>query len=114
MPGSHLTVGILLYQDYETLDVMGPVEFLGVPCVKEIFNMLFISCSGDPVRSAQGVITTPGHSFASCPVLDVLLVPGKTQHPKPSVPAAVSMYANLVSRITKACTVQQEAQAQGS
>ena len=71
-----LAVGILLYQDYETLDLMGPVEFLGVPCVKEKFELLFISPQGDPVTSAQGVITAPTHSFASCPLLDVLLVPG--------------------------------------
>ena len=69
-------VGIYLFQDYETLDVMGPAELLGVPPTKDKFQLLFISQDGGHVTSAQGVTTVPAHSFANCPVLDVLLVPG--------------------------------------
>ena len=71
-----LTVGIYLFQDYETLDVMGPAELLAVPPTKDKFELLFISQDGGHVKSAQGVTTVPAHSFANCPVLDILLVPG--------------------------------------
>lgn len=71
-----LLVGILLYTDYETLDVMGPVELLGVPPVRDKFSLRFITVDGKHARSAQGVVTVPDHSFGDCPKLDVLLVPG--------------------------------------
>lgn len=71
-----VVVGIYLFQGYETLDVMGPAELLGVPPTKDKFQLLFISQDGGHVSSAQGVTTVPSHSFANCPVLDVLLVPG--------------------------------------
>lgn len=70
------TVGIMLYADYETLDVMGPVELLGVPPVKNHYNLRFVTHDGKQVQSAQGVITVPNHSFQDCPRLDILLVPG--------------------------------------
>ena len=75
-----LAVGILLFSDYETLDVMGPVELLGVPPSKSHFSFFFITQDGQQVRSAQGVVTVPDHSVDSCLHLDVLLVPGDTQH----------------------------------
>ena len=72
-----LTVGVFLYDAYETLDVMGPVELLGVPPVKDKFVLRFITQDGRQVKSAQGVVTVPDHSFTTCPGLDVLLVPGR-------------------------------------
>lgn len=71
-----LTVGIFLFPDYETLDVMGPVELLGSPSVKDKFTLLFVTEDGEAASSAQGVNCVSHHSFASCPLLDVLVVPG--------------------------------------
>ena len=71
-----LVVGILLYPDYETLDVMGPVELLGVPPIQDKVQLSFITQTGEQVTSAQGLNTVPDHSFHHKPKLDVLLVPG--------------------------------------
>ena len=69
-------VGVLLYPNYETLDVMGPVELLGVPPIQDKVQLTFITQTGQHVKSAQNVNTVPDHSFNDCPKLDVLLVPG--------------------------------------
>ena len=77
MANSSLTVGIILYPGFDTLDVMGPVELLAVPIVKEQFKLVFISLDGQAVTSAAGVQVIPDHSCADYPQLDALFVPGK-------------------------------------
>jgi len=46
------------------------------PPVKDKFTLLFVTQDGEAASSAQGVNCVPHHSFASCPLLDVLVVPG--------------------------------------
>lgn len=66
-------VGIVLYPDFEVLDVFGPVEMWAyVPD----FEIVLISESGGPVRSAQGVTVLSDHSFETAPPLDMMMVPG--------------------------------------
>ena len=68
-----LTIGIVLFDGFETLDVFGPVQMLGrLPKHK----LVAISETGAPVTSAQGLTTEVHHDFASAPPLHVLLVPG--------------------------------------
>ena len=68
-----LTIGIVLFDGFETLDVFGPVQMLGrLPKHK----LVAISQTGAPVTSAQGLTTVVHHDFASAPPLHVLLVPG--------------------------------------
>lgn len=69
-------MGIVLYPGFDTLDVMGPVELLAVPVVKDRFKLSLISLDGQAVTSAAGVKVIPDHSCADHPPLDVLLVPG--------------------------------------
>ena len=76
MSGSSLIAGIILYPDFDTLDVMGPVELLAAPAVQDKFKLVFISRDGQPVTSAAGVKVVPDHSWATHPPLDLLLVPG--------------------------------------
>ncbi len=68
-------IGIVLFDEFETLDVFGPVQMWG-----RLANhgLTFASADGRPVRSSQGVRITPDHSFASAPQFDVLMVPGGT------------------------------------
>ena len=73
-----LTVGIILYPGFDTLDVMGPVELLSVPVVKDKIRLILMSLDGQPVTSAAGVRVVPDHCSADHPALEVLLVPGKT------------------------------------
>jgi putative intracellular protease/amidase len=65
------TIAIVLFDKFETLDVMGPVEVFG--CLPEC-QIHFISYSGGEVTSSQGV--TVKTEIADVPHFDVLLIPG--------------------------------------
>ncbi len=65
---------IILYNDFETLDVFGPVEVLGR--LKDHFSLQYVSREGGTVTSAQNVPvvtrTMPDHAGAEA----ILLIPG--------------------------------------
>ncbi len=71
------TIGILIYNDVEELDFVGPWEVLTPkPALAERNRVLTIAESDAPVRCAKGLRVLPDTSFADAPRLDVLLVPG--------------------------------------
>ncbi|WP_238714761.1 MULTISPECIES: DJ-1/PfpI family protein [Tenebrionibacter/Tenebrionicola group] len=65
------TIAVVLFDDFETLDAMGPIEVFG--CQKEC-QLRFISREGGIIRSYQGVkvITEQAEGIN----IDALLVPG--------------------------------------
>ena len=73
-----MTFGFLLFNDLEELDLIGPWEMItmwgkhaGGPehCVMIAENM-------KPIICAKGLSVNPHTSFADCPELDYLLIPG--------------------------------------
>lgn len=72
-------VAILLFDDVEVLDFAGPFEVFSV-CGRrsqlEPFTVSTVSERGQEVHARNGLVVRPTHSFASCPEIDVLLVPG--------------------------------------
>jgi transcriptional regulator GlxA family with amidase domain len=67
-------LGVLLFPGFELLDTFGPLEMFGnMPGMIEIVT---IGQEKGPVRSGQGPSTVAEHSFADCPQLDLLLIPG--------------------------------------
>lgn len=73
-----MNFGILVFDDVEELDFVGPWEMLTMwsklaegpsPC-------LIVAQNPGPVRCAKGLSINPHVSFADCPPLDYLLVPG--------------------------------------
>jgi transcriptional regulator GlxA family with amidase domain len=73
------TIGIVLFDEVEVLDFAGPFEVFSV-CGRrhqlDLFHVLTISERGQPIAARNGLVVTPSHSFATCPPLDILLVPG--------------------------------------
>src|SRR5262244_3549151 len=72
-----VTTGILLFEDFEELDAVGPWEVFTV--ARQLFpenRVVTIARTREPVRAAKGMRVLPDHSFADAPALDVLLVPG--------------------------------------
>lgn len=67
------TVGVVLYEGFEVLDVFGPIEMWGY--VKE-FDVVTVAAKAGPVRSTQGVDVVAQYSFDDCPPLQILMVPG--------------------------------------
>jgi transcriptional regulator GlxA family with amidase domain len=81
---NHKRVGILLFNDIEVLDFCGPFEVFSVARLDEErrrqdpspLEVLLVAESRDTVTTAGGMKVLPMASFAGCPPLDILVVPG--------------------------------------
>ena len=79
-----LTVGILIFDQVEVLDVAGPFEVLSVTRLNDEhrweesspFRVLLISETMDQVLAYGGLRLTPDITTDNCPELDLLIVPG--------------------------------------
>jgi transcriptional regulator GlxA family with amidase domain len=67
-------IGVLLFKDFETLDVFGPVEIFGV--LKDFYRISFYSESGGIINNSHGVAieTLPLDRIEESP--DIFLIPG--------------------------------------
>src|SRR5688500_11926251 len=73
------SVGILLFDDVEVLDFAGPFEVFSVAGRRDnldLFDVFTVSEKPGPIAARNRLIVTPTHSFATCPSIDVLVVPG--------------------------------------
>jgi transcriptional regulator GlxA family with amidase domain len=72
-----ITTGILLFEDFEELDAVGPWEvFTMAKGISAQDRVVTIAATREPVRAAKGLRVLPDHSFADAPALDIVLVPG--------------------------------------
>lgn len=69
-----MTLGVLLYNDFELLDVFGPVEMFGN--VGDELKIVMVAEKAGEVKSYQGPKAVADVGFDDCPHLDILLVPG--------------------------------------
>ena len=73
------TVGILIFDEVEVLDFAGPFEVFSVSGRRhqlDLFRVVTVSERGQPIAARNGLLVMPTHSFANCPALDLVLVPG--------------------------------------
>jgi len=72
-----ITTGMLIFDDAEELDFVGPWEvFTMVRHIVPDDRVVTIAATREPIRAAKGMRIIPDHSFADAPALDVVLVPG--------------------------------------
>jgi transcriptional regulator GlxA family with amidase domain len=79
-----VTVGILIFNEVEVLDVAGPFEVFSVTRLNEErrqiepspFRVLLLGEKIDQVLAIGGLRLTPDVTFHNCPGLDLLIVPG--------------------------------------
>ena len=79
-----LTVGILVFDQVEVLDVTGPFEVFSVTRLNESmrqnepspFRVLLVSEKVEPIHAVGGLRLLPDVSICECPQLDLLVVPG--------------------------------------
>jgi transcriptional regulator GlxA family with amidase domain len=72
-----MKVGILLFNEVEELDFVGPLEVFGVASrLGESLTVLTVSKEGHMIQGRYGLRVQPGYSFANCPPLNLLIVPG--------------------------------------
>jgi transcriptional regulator GlxA family with amidase domain len=72
-------IGILLFDDFEELDAVGPWEVLAFwtrEYPDDGWTVSMFTRDGGPVVAAKGLRITPDHSYDTVPAMDVLLYPG--------------------------------------
>lgn len=68
-----LQIGFLLFPRVQQLDLTGPYEvFASLPDAR----VHLVARSAEPVTTATGLVLIPTATFAGCPALDMLCVPG--------------------------------------
>lgn len=67
-------VGCVIFEDFETLDMMGPIELFGM--YPETFEIVMVAEGNAPIASAQGPRTMVDRPFSDSGHFDILLVPG--------------------------------------
>lgn len=72
-----MRVGILVFDDVEELDFVGPLEVFGVASrLAGDLDLITVSKQGQPIRGRYGLRVQPDYSYSSCPPLDMLVIPG--------------------------------------
>ncbi|MDD2467228.1 MAG: DJ-1/PfpI family protein [Desulfobulbus sp.] len=73
-----MKVGIVLFPEVEELDFVGPWEMISMwgAHAEGPEQRLMVAQSTEPVTCAKGMTVVPGVSFAQCPLLDIMVVPG--------------------------------------
>ena len=67
-------VGVLLFEDFETLDVFGPVEILGR--LKDLYTIHFYSLAGGQIRNSHSVSILTEQLETINDGVDIFLIPG--------------------------------------
>ncbi|NKB75347.1 MAG: DJ-1/PfpI family protein [Synechococcus sp. s2_metabat2_7] len=73
---SKRSIGVLLFEGFELLDVFGPLEMFGMAA--EDFEIRLIAERGGVVASRQGPKSVIDDQLSAAPAIDVLFVPGGT------------------------------------
>ena len=72
-------IGIVVFDDVEELDAVGPWEILAnwtLTYPQDGWTVSFVSKDGQPVRASKGLVLGAHHSFADVPAMAVLVHPG--------------------------------------
>jgi transcriptional regulator GlxA family with amidase domain len=103
------TIGLVLFDDAEELDFVGPWEVFTMATADLAGSrVLTLAERSGPVRCAKGLRVLPDCEFASSPELDVVLVPGgQGTRREVDNPALLDWLAKAAARcqwVTSVCT----------
>jgi transcriptional regulator GlxA family with amidase domain len=100
------TLGVLLFPEFELLDVFGPLEAFGH--AKDFFRIVTVAERPGPVTSAQGPRAVADFGFDDCPALDIVLVPGgmgtRREVDNVSLVDWIARQATRAETLTSVCT----------
>lgn len=105
-----MRVGILLFPKVEELDFAGPWEMLTMWSrhADGPESCLTVAESRGPIECAKGLSVNPHASFADCPALDYLLIPGgpgaRTEADNATLVDFVSAQARSCKGVLSVCT----------
>lgn len=104
-----MRIGILLFNEVEELDFVGPFEVLGIASkLKGGLQIVTVSKDGKQIRGRYGLKVQPDCNFINCPKLDLLIIPGgkgareKVRYDEESI-AFVRAHASR-AKIASVCT----------
>ena len=76
-------IGIVGYEDAETLDIAGPAEAFSSAMTRDgnakdrpCYRVIIIAPTNKPFRTSTGIVIKPEWTFLDAPALDTLVVPG--------------------------------------
>lgn len=107
------TVGILIFPDVEVLDFCGPYEVFATARLDEArqtapFAVLLVAEHDGPIAARGGMRVLPDVTTATCPPLDILVVPGgwgvRAQLHNPHLLAWIAAQGIQVETLTSVCT----------
>lgn len=105
-----MNVGIVIFPEVEELDFVGPWEIISMWSVhaEGPEQRFIVAQSTDPVTCAKGLTVVPGVSFAQCPPLDILVVPGgqgtRKEIDNESLISFISQQAKHCKAVLSVCT----------
>ncbi len=105
-----MNFGVLIFPRVEELDFAGPWEMLTMwrEHVQGPERCLIVAQSTEPVVCAKGLSVNPHVSFAECPPLDFLLVPGgqgtRQEIDNPELIAFIVAQARHCQAVVSVCT----------
>lgn len=109
-------VGILVFPNVEVLDFCGPFEVFSVTRMNEDtrreesspFEVLVVAETAEPVMATGGLKVIPDVTTATCPPLDVLVVPGgfgtRSEIKNERLVAWIAERGKKVETLTSVCT----------
>ena len=77
-PRRTFTVGIVLYPDFDLLDVAGPYDvfnFFDGTVINRQVQVVTVAEHKAPLAASGGLHVMPSHDFRTCPPIDLLFVP---------------------------------------
>lgn len=110
------TIGILIFDDAEELDFVGPWEVFTasnevrghLKDATPLDHVLMVSQNGGTIKCAKGMRVIADHSFADCPPIDVLLIPGgqgtRREVDNPVILGWIAETAAKCAWVTSVCT----------
>lgn len=100
------TIGVVLFDGFELLDVFGPLEMYGI--AKEHFDIRLVAQRGGEVAGAQGPKSVADHTFDDAVDYDILLVPGgmgtRSEVKNDALLSWLRTQAEKVEYMTSVCT----------
>jgi len=104
--GPKKTLGMVLFDGFELLDVFGPLEMFGM--LKDRVEIVMIAQKAGPVKSGAGPAAVADVGFADAPRLDIVMIPGgmgtRREVDNPAFMAAIKDIAQATPQVATICT----------
>lgn len=73
-PGRRLRIGMILFDDFEVLDVYGPLSMFGA--LRDRLDITTIAAKAGAIKTGSGTSVIADVALSDAPALDLLIIPG--------------------------------------